>query len=270
MDWTAIRESVGDVSGRVATLLRDTTGFDRPALGSWSVGDLASHLVHVWEFDALQATGAPEPIDDLHRLSDLTGRLVEGESDRDPARLAERVEAASRSFLDTTAAVDPSDLRAWFGGVAMPVDGLACHAISESLLHGHDLAQATGRPWPLPARDASFAIEGFVVRVLADPASHGFVVDWDAAGDLHAVFEVRLRTGPRAFFVFDGRGKFRLDQERPPGRAVDCHILADPAALLMVVWKRRSQWSAIARGQLLAWGRRPWLGLRLVRIFRTP
>lgn len=259
-----------DVSGRVATLLRETADPDRAALGTWSVADLAAHLVHVWEFDALQATGAPEPIDDLHRLADLTGMLVAGESDHAPARLAERVEDASRAFLETTAAMDPAELKAWFGGVAMPVDGLACHAISESLVHGHDLATATGRPWPIPRDEAALAVEGFMFRVLADAHSHDFVVDWDAAGDLHAVFEMRLRTGARRWFVFDGRGTFHLATERPPGRAVDCYVLADSAAMLMVVWKRRSQWSAIARGQLLAWGRKPWLGLKLVKIFRTP
>jgi len=37
-----------------------------------------------------------------------------------------------------------------------------------------------------------------------------------------------------------------------------------------VSWGRVSQWPAIGRGQLLAWGRRPWLGLKLRALLRNP
>jgi hypothetical protein len=47
-------------------------------------------------------------------------------------------------------------------------------------------------------------------------------------------------------------------------------ISADPAALLLVLYKRRSQWPAIARGKLLAWGRRPWLAFSLAGRFHQP
>ena len=45
---------------------------------------------------------------------------------------------------------------------------------------------------------------------------------------------------------------------------------ADPAALLMVAWARQSQWHAIARGKLMAWGRKPWLGFRFRSLLRNP
>lgn len=270
MDWALVRTTFSDMNRAVADLLRETTDLDRPALGSWTVRDLASHMAHVWEFDAVQAGGAPEPIDDLHKLADLTGRLVAGESDPSPQALATRVEEAGQRFLATTETLDPSEMREWFGGIRLPVDGLASHAVSEALVHGHDLATATGRPWPIPRQAAAVAMTGFNFRVMASPAAHGFVLDWDAAGDLHATFEIRLRTGERVWFVFEGRGNFRLETAMPSGKKVDCTVLADPAALLLVVWKRRSQWSAIARGQLLAWGRKPWLGLKLTSIFNTP
>jgi hypothetical protein len=56
---------------------------------------------------------------------------------------------------------------------------------------------------------------------------------------------------------------------RPDGRP-DVSISADPAALLLVLYKRRSQWPAIARGKLLAWGRRPWLAFSLAGRFHQP
>jgi hypothetical protein len=38
----------------------------------------------------------------------------------------------------------------------------------------------------------------------------------------------------------------------------------------MVVWARQSQWSAIGKGKLLAWGRKPWLGPQLRDFMRNP
>jgi hypothetical protein len=44
------------------------------------------------------------------------------------------------------------------------------------------------------------------------------------------------------------------------GPRADCWISADPVAFLLVGYGRASQWSQIARGKLLAGGRKPWLG----------
>ena len=61
-----------------------------------------------------------------------------------------------------------------------------------------------------------------------------------------------------------------MSVEAPSARRVDCHLSVDPAAFLLVAWDRMSQWHAIPRGQLLAWGRRPWLGLRFRSLLRSP
>ena len=42
------------------------------------------------------------------------------------------------------------------------------------------------------------------------------------------------------------------------------------AAFLLVAWGRISQWGAIPKGQLLAWGRKPWLGVQLRSWLRNP
>jgi hypothetical protein len=41
-------------------------------------------------------------------------------------------------------------------------------------------------------------------------------------------------------------------------------------AFLLVMYRREPPWPFILRGRLLAWGRRPWLGLSLARRFHTP
>ena len=67
--------------------------------------------------------------------------------------------------------------------------------------------------------------------------------------------------------VFDG-GTFSVE-ETPQGK-VDCHLSVDPTAFLLVAWARISQWSAIPKGQLFAYGRKPWLGLQLRSWLRNP
>ena len=57
---------------------------------------------------------------------------------------------------------------------------------------------------------------------------------------------------------------------RRDGESVDCHVSADPVALLLVAYGRRSQWVPILTGRLVAWGRKPWLGVRLVRYLVAP
>ena len=54
-----------------------------------------------------------------------------------------------------------------------------------------------------------------------------------------------------------------------PGR-IDVHISGDPAALLLYIYGRESQWKLIATGQLAAWGRKPWLAFTFRSRFHTP
>lgn len=47
-------------------------------------------------------------------------------------------------------------------------------------------------------------------------------------------------------------------------------LWADPVDLMLVIYGRTSQWGPIARGRLLAWGRKPWLGLSFQSRFFNP
>lgn len=51
---------------------------------------------------------------------------------------------------------------------------------------------------------------------------------------------------------------------------IDCHLWADPVDLILVIYGRISHWGPIARSRLLAWGRKPWLGLTFRNLFFNP
>ncbi|MGH3787954.1 MAG: hypothetical protein ACRDRG_15695 [Pseudonocardiaceae bacterium] len=143
---------------------------------------------------------------------------------------------------------------------------MTCNLLNETVMHGYDIAHAAGRKWRINPAHASLVVRQFFVPVMQTCDPRTFVNAEKAAG-LQATYQLRLRGGGRLNWVFDDGS---LTVEEPPARPVDCPILADPAAFFMVFWERQSQWNAIAKGQLIAWGRKPWLGLNFRSLIRNP
>jgi hypothetical protein len=150
-------------------------------------------------------------------------------------------------------------------GTEMPLSVLTCHMLNELTVHGRDIAMGIGVPWPIDKGDAALILQGFVF-----PSLHALgraMVVQEKAGDKRARFEVRLRGDGRAWLIFD-KGDFSV--EGAPQGKVDCKLSVDPEAFLLVAWGRINQWQAIPKGQLLASGRKPWLGLQLRSWLRNP
>ena len=120
-------------------------------------------------------------------------------------------------------------------------------------MHGHDIATGMGRPSPISAEHATLIL-GTVC-----PEMWPLVVRPEAGRGAPVTYEVRLRgNGPRYVIrVADGTAEVRA-----AGGPVDCVISADPVTYLLVVYGRMPLGRALLRGGMLAWGRRPWLGLR--------
>ena len=144
------------------------------------------------------------------------------------------------------------------GGEPVAADVALGILLGELAVHGWDIARAVGRPWPIDPGDVDLILDG------VEPILPGWV-DPARAGHLTATYEIRLRAGSTRRWSFrNGRLKVAAD-----GRP-DVRISADPVALLLVFYRRQSQWPHIARGHLLAWGRRPWLAFTLAARFHKP
>lgn len=277
VDLAAARRGLEAEGERVADLVASIgSEGGRRALGSWSVAELATHVSQAaGAIPSLAAGEMDSPIDDIWNLASFTTALVTGEATRDPAELAQRIRAGVSRFLSDLDRLDVArgPETATEEGVAWLVDGvvvhramLVCHLLNELVVHGRDLAEAMGRPWKVDSAHAEMVLTGFIYQVLTSLPSDA-MVDSARAGGLRACFDIRLRHGSRTYWVFD-RG--HLSIENPSPRTVDCHLSADPAALLMVAWKRESHWPHVGAGRLVAWGRRPWLGLRLPSLVLSP
>src|SRR5262249_27908193 len=192
-------------------------------------------------------------------LGSMTTLAVRSDPERDPIALADRIEARAAEYLGECVGADPHAPRAWLvQGATVEQSTLTYHLLNETIVHGYDIACAAGRRWRIEPDHAAMVLERFIIPILQTLDSQEMLNAEKAAG-LRATYDLRIRGGEGFHFIFDN-GKFKI--VKPSPRRVDCHISADPAAFLMVVWNRRSQWRAITKGQLIAWGRKPWLGPR--------
>ncbi len=182
---------------------------------------------------------------------------LKSDAERDLAVLADRIEERAEEDFSECVGHSPDEPRPWtIEGTTMPLSALTCNLLNETVMHGYDIAHAAGRKWRIEPTHAAMVVQQFFVPVLQTVDPRTFVNAEKAAG-LQVTYELHLRGDDRLNFVFDD-GALRV--EEPSVRRVDCHISADPAAFFRVFWDRQSQWNAIAKGQLMAWGRKPGWG----------
>jgi uncharacterized protein (TIGR03083 family) len=264
VDLAAVSAALQRVAPTVAGLVRSAPDVGAPVPGSdWSVGDVAAHLVVGAEAYAGYAGGATGAVFDV---SDIAGgsltrssaALLEAEHERDLPGLADRMEAAVAAVLLASQERDGEEIVMWNG---QPI-GLACMlgiGLAEFLLHGRDLAKERSQPWPIEPGDARLVLASALplLPLLVDPVT---------TAHAHATYDLRVRGGTRVGLAIED-GALRVGA---PDAPVDCHVSADPVALLLVAYGRTSQWGPIFTGKLVAWGRKPWLGPKLVSYLVAP
>jgi uncharacterized protein (TIGR03083 family) len=273
LDRQAARAAISAAAGRFTALLRETDDIGRPAAGTdWTVAETAAHVSCMFDGFSAAIAGEPPALTPGHYIeADFPTRLASANAatnamvdQTDAGRLAELITAGARRFLKLAAAADPQMEceTPWYGpSRTRTVDCLTALALSELTVHGYDIATGTGRPWPISAEHAKLIL-GTVCPEMAP-----LVVRPEAGRGAPMTYEVRLRgDGPRYVIrVADGTAEVRAT-----GGPVDCVISADPVTYLLVVYGRMPLGRALLRGGVLAWGRRPWLGLRFKDLFFNP
>ena len=283
VDWPRAQQALRDEVQRVTALLRSAPRPTGDALGVWDGADVAMHLSQVWMavpglargdlshlseiVPTLTGETGPSLISDMEDLSGLTTQAVKSDDERALSVLADRIDQRAREFFDESVGRSAGEPRSWIlKDASVPLSTLTCHLLNETIVHGYDIARMIGQRWRIEPSHAALVLEGFIVPVIRAVDPRAFV-NPDKASGLRATYDVRFRGAGRHLFVFNDGA---LTVERPSSRKVDCHISADPVALLLVTWARKSQWGPIATGKLVAWGRKPWLGFRFRSLLRIP
>ena len=261
------RAALREVVPRLVALVRSVRDPNAASVGTWTVGDVAAHLSHGFraDTDAIAGRPVPEAIVTKAGIAEATAKILVEDAERDPLLLADRITTLAAEF-DDVAARSRSATVDWLQGTRLPPSAVACHLLNECLVHGHDIAKATGRPWPISRHHALLAIEAFVLPLIAalPPTA---LMNQEQAGSFRARIELRLRGGGRTVMVFD-RGALTLDTGR--ARDVDAHISADPPTLLLVLIGRQGIGKPLLEGKLAAWGPRPWKVTRMLTVMSPP
>ena len=250
-------------SGRVVDVVRAApdVAVNVPATPAWTVPQALGHLVNVTIRFGVGPEGFGTWADEPPELAAINERELAALGALDVDDLAVRLGDAVRDVIGRIEGygAEPPTYR-YHGGAVVAADRALGILLGEFLIHGMDIADAVRRPFPIPRDEAALAIDGAV------PIATGWV-DPVAARGHTATYEIRIREGGAYTLVFrDGA----LDARDGRTARADCRISADPAAFLPVLYRRRSPWRYVPTGGLVAWGRRPWLGLRLAGRFHRP
>ncbi len=245
---------------RYAAALRAVKDPKASAIGHWNVADLATHTAQLFEIYArIPSEGPPDTVQ-VRGIAQTWDEMVRAETGVTVHDAAARIEHAAKIFSDAVADLDGSEKLPWYSGTRVSVSGLASILVQESEVHGFDVTRSQGRAWDIPREAAIVSVAGLQEVI-------PYFVDEDAAANVHACVDLRVRDGERYFWVFDGP---HLSVEPPSERRVDVHLSVDPVAYLLVGYNRISQWREMAKGKLFAWGRNPLLALRLSSLLRVP
>lgn len=265
---------------QVVRLLRSDLDPEAPALGSWSVAELAMHLSQVWlALPGLAAEDLSETreiitgtssgsslIKDFWDLTDMTVSGVKADPERNLAVIADRIETRAADFFLHLGPGCDEQLPWLVEGVRVPRSILVCHLLNETVVHGYDLARTGDVAWTIEPESARMVLQGFLIPASAQLGPR-VMVDQDQAAGVRVSYEIRIRGGNRYRFDFnDGT----LTIEEASTCKAHCYISADPVAFLLVAWGRETQHKAIMRGKLLAWGPKPWMALKLRGLLRNP
>ncbi|MFI1766580.1 maleylpyruvate isomerase family mycothiol-dependent enzyme [Streptomyces sp. NPDC020800] len=261
-------QAIRGTAEEIAALLRGApdTGLAVPG-SEWTVGEAAAHLALANELMADLAAGRERPYGDgtPQSLASANAQSLDTFGERRAEPLATMIADQAGAFLDAVArpmadgACDGPVPDSPLGPMQRSV--LASYLLTHMLGHGYDLARALNRPHMLDRVRVSLCMP-FMLSVMPR------VADATATAGLTARYRIRLRGGEE-FGVSLADGAVQVTAGAPAYRA-DCTILLEPVAFLLIALGRLNPWRAIAQGQILAWGPKPWLAPRFPTLFTAP
>jgi hypothetical protein len=155
-----ILAALDDSGKRFVAIVRglDADRAVRPVPGlTWTAVETAAHVVTVLG----RLLGDRRRAVTNEGVAELNATCLSEYTDRDIHDIADRLEANLRTVIDRVyAKVDFDRQYPFHGGSTISGGGGARWILCELLVHGYDIAAATGNEWGIPAVEASIAIRG--------------------------------------------------------------------------------------------------------------
>jgi uncharacterized protein (TIGR03083 family) len=252
---SAIRQALDATVPRLCATLRAAPSGRIPIKGMrWRVGELGAHIAQTavvfTQATRGEVTAYGEHGDFNARIDQ---RIVDELPERDPARLAALIEERYVELRSAFANRSDDELLSRFQGYS--VAGLNAIWVIDLNVHGYQIGQAIGRPFRVDNRALRLALETVIP----------FAFDPGGARGMHATYAIHIKgTQPIVYSVDDGT--VRIERIGAP---IDCHLAVDPIPFLLVTLGVMPLWQAALGLKMRAWGRRPWLAMRITKIFPT-
>ena len=188
-------------------------------------------------------------------------RLIATTPERSLRDLADALDIGTAAFVAANEQLSRQQQVPFYGDLTVTAGCEARLLLYDWLVHGWDVATTLGLTWNIAAGDARLALDAFseiLPVIIKDGAASGFT----------ATYEMRIRGSLPYLLVFND-GNLTVSSDRN-GRRVDCHISAAPSPYLLLSAGRGSQWRPVLTGQIITYGRRPWLASKFKTIFGSP
>ncbi|NNN35575.1 maleylpyruvate isomerase family mycothiol-dependent enzyme [Streptomyces sp. S3(2020)] len=256
-------EAIQETARAIAALLDGATDMTVSVPGlEWTAGETAAHLVLANELMADLASGQERLYGDgtPQSLAAANAQSLIEFPERGAEPLATMLVEQADRFLDAVdraAAVGTEGRMLLTPLGPMDQDVLASYLLTHMLGHGYDLARALRRPHMINEMRVGLCLPFLKTAMPRIAATSG----------LTARYTLRIRGGAAFGVTFtDGT----VDVLPGPPERSDCTIVTEPTAFLLIALGRRGPWQAMARGDVLAWGRKPWLAPRFPTLFNAP
>ena len=273
LDRCEAGSAIGLAAERFCHLLRNAPDAGLRVDGTdWTVGETGAHVAIVFtgfnaaiQSQSLEFDVDERPGQDFHtRLASVNAATIGLVDHSDMTSLSTLIDVESTRFIGLTANANGDDecQTPWYGpGRSRSVDCLIALALGELTVHGHDIAAAMHRPWPIPERHATQIVGTVCPNMLP------LVVRPDASRGAEVTYEIRVASGGLRFEVSVADGAARV---RAAGRPVDCVLSCDAVTLLLVMYGRLPLSTALDSGAIVSSGRSPWLGAEFKGMFLNP
>ncbi|MEU3663720.1 maleylpyruvate isomerase N-terminal domain-containing protein [Streptomyces sp. NPDC032940] len=269
------RAALAAAASRLVALLRAVPDRDAGSgVPEWTVGDVGAHLAAVYlAYTSLVSPGDAMEWDDVlpsgegtfvERITAMNARSVTLFAGEDRATVPDVVAERGETFLRVTEGLAPDTpvSAPWYGEVPFTLASMTGLLLSETLVHGLDVARGARLPWPIGDDEARLVLGQSMPTMMAA------ALDPVKARGVRIAFDLAVEGGPRLAVVVDD-GTVTVTRDAPP-RAYDCRIVAAPATFLLVSFRRTPIWKAVASGRMRAGGRKPWLAMRLGHLVASP
>jgi uncharacterized protein (TIGR03083 family) len=235
--------------------MRQVTDPTPQAVGVWSIGETAAHVSGSSDY-FLHAARGDGRLERLDEVDATNARALAEDPERDPRRLADRLERGETVLVDFARQADGDPLVRPFAGVEVPLSTLLGIELGELLVHGFDIATAAGLNWPIDPAAARLTLQAYWPLV-------PYTLDTTQAHGVRLALELRIRGLQPVVVSIDND---QMTVHDPNGVRVDAHLAATPVAYLLLMWNRIPPWQPLLKGRLLIWGRRPWRAGELGRL----